>query len=61
MIWYIVHAVLTLLWDRVRLSGISPVPIRESTTTWRTVLNHYKDTLLACDFFTVKTIPQLEL
>ena len=40
----------------LRSHGISPRPIRKSTTTWRTFLNHYKDTLLACDFFTVETM-----
>jgi len=40
----------------LRRHGVLPVPRRRSSSTWRTFLNHYKDTLLACDFFTVKTI-----
>jgi len=40
----------------LRSHDIPPVPARKSTTSWRTFLNHYKDTLLACDFFTVETI-----
>ncbi len=40
----------------LRQHGILPVPYRRPTSTWRTFLNHYKDTLLACDFFTVETI-----
>jgi putative transposase len=32
------------------------VPARRSTTNWRTFLSHHKDTLLACDFFTVETL-----
>ncbi|MBW4436334.1 MAG: helix-turn-helix domain-containing protein [Pleurocapsa minor GSE-CHR-MK-17-07R] len=39
----------------LRRHGILPVPHRKSSSTWRTFLNHYKDTLLACDFFTVET------
>ena len=33
-----------------------PFQPEKNTTNWRTFLNHYKDTLLACDFFTVETI-----
>jgi putative transposase len=40
----------------LRRHGILPVPDRKASATWRTFLNHYKDTLLACDFFTVETI-----
>jgi hypothetical protein len=40
----------------LRHHGILPVPERRSSSTWRTFLNHYKETLLACDFFTVETI-----
>ncbi len=40
----------------LRSHGSPPVLARKRATTWRTFLNHYKDTLLACDFFTVETI-----
>ncbi len=40
----------------LRSHGIPPVPARKGMTTWRTFLNHYKDTLLACDFFAVDTL-----
>jgi hypothetical protein len=40
----------------LRRHGIPRVPQRQSASTWRTFLNHYKDTLLACDFFTVETV-----
>ena len=40
----------------LRRHGILPVPHRKSSSTWRTFLNHYKDTLLACDFFTVEPL-----
>jgi putative transposase len=34
---------------------MSPASVR-SSTTWRTFLNHYKDQIIACDFFTIETI-----
>jgi transposase InsO family protein len=40
----------------LRHHGMLPVPDRKSSSTWRTFLNHDKDTLLACDFFTVETV-----
>src|SRR5262249_44666715 len=40
----------------LRSHNLRPVLARRRTTTWRTFLNHYKDTPLACDFFTVETI-----
>ncbi len=36
--------------------GISPAPERESSPSWRHLMTHYKDQLLACDFFTVETL-----
>lgn len=35
--------------------GIQPAPQR-GRSTWRTFLNHYRDQILACDFFTIETI-----
>jgi hypothetical protein len=40
----------------LRRHGIVPVPTRTTFSSWRTLVNHYKATLLACDFFTVETI-----
>ena len=40
----------------LRQQGIPPLPERQRTSSWRVFLNHYKTTLLACDFFTVETI-----
>ncbi|MBK8034535.1 MAG: helix-turn-helix domain-containing protein [Chloroflexi bacterium] len=40
----------------LRRHGIPPIPQKQSARTWRTYLNHYKDTLFACDFFTVETV-----
>jgi len=37
--------------------GIPPTPERNRRgTSWRAFLSHYKDQMLACDFFTVETI-----
>ena len=35
--------------------GIPPAPQR-GRSTWRTFLNHYREHVLACDFFTIETI-----
>ena len=40
----------------LRSQGILPVPSRKVASSWRTFINHYKATLLACDFFTVETL-----
>lgn len=36
--------------------GISPAPERGSSPSWRHLMTHYKEQLLACDFFTVETL-----
>ncbi|HEX3051300.1 MAG TPA: integrase core domain-containing protein [Aggregatilineaceae bacterium] len=35
---------------------IPPAPEREPSPSWRHLMTHYKDQLLACDFFTVETL-----
>ena len=35
--------------------GILPIPERNSSPNWRHLMTHYKNQLLACDFFTVET------
>jgi len=37
-------------------NGIVPTPVRNGSIGWRKLMNHYKEQLLACDFFTVETI-----
>jgi transposase len=37
-------------------NGIVPVPIRNGSIGWRQLMSHYKEQILACDFFTVETI-----
>jgi putative transposase len=36
--------------------GILPAPARHGSLGWRYLMNHYKEQILACDFFTVETI-----
>jgi len=36
--------------------GIQPAPVRYGSIGWRKLMDHYKDQILACDFFTVETI-----
>jgi putative transposase len=40
----------------LRRHGIPPVPERDTSPSWRHLMTHYKDQLLACDFFTVETL-----
>jgi putative transposase len=40
----------------LRQHHIPPLAERKSSLSWHTFLNHYRKTLLACDFFTVETI-----
>jgi len=37
-------------------NGIQPAPVRNGSIGWRKVMEHYKDQILAGDFFTVETI-----
>jgi hypothetical protein len=36
--------------------GIQPAPVRNGSIGWRILMEHYKDQILACDFFTIETI-----
>jgi putative transposase len=36
--------------------GIRPAPVRHGSIGWRHLMRHYKQQLLACDFFTVETL-----
>jgi transposase len=40
----------------LRRHDIPPAPERETSPSWRHLMTHYKDQLLACDFFTVETL-----
>ena len=37
-------------------NGIPPAPQRGSSSSWRHLMGHYKEQILACDFFTVETL-----
>ena len=39
-----------------RKHGIPIAPLRKSSISWRHLMNHYKEQILACNFFTVETI-----
>ena len=36
--------------------GIPPAPERQPSRSWQHLMKHYKEQLLACDFFTVETL-----
>jgi len=40
--------------------GIVPAPVRNGSLGWRKLMTHYKQQILACDFFTVET-PWLQI
>jgi hypothetical protein len=40
----------------LRRHRIPPAPKRQPKTTWRSFLRHYRQQMLACDFFTVETL-----
>ena len=37
-------------------NGIVPSPVRNGSIGWRHLMKHYKEQILACDFFTVETL-----
>ena len=47
---------LTTVRNVLSRNGIVPAPVRYGSIGWRNMMNHYKDQLLACDFFTCETI-----
>ena len=36
--------------------GIVPSPVRNGSIGWRHLMQHYKEQILACDFFTIETL-----
>ncbi len=40
----------------LRRHNIPPAPERETSPSWRHLMTHYREQLLACDFFTVETL-----
>ena len=47
---------ITAVRNILKRHGITPAPVRFGSIGWRNLMTHYKDQLLACDFFTVETI-----
>ena len=40
----------------LKRAGIVPAPERRKSSNWRAFLRHYKQQMLACDFFTIETV-----
>ena len=49
-------ASLTTVRNVLDRNGILPAPVRYGSIGWKTMMKHYKDQLIACDFFTIETI-----
>jgi hypothetical protein len=47
----------TAIRNILQAKGIEPAPVRAGSIGWKTLMRHYKEQLLACDFFTIETIP----
>jgi hypothetical protein len=47
---------LTTVGNILRAKGIVPAPVRAGSIGWKTLMSHYREQLLACDFFQVETI-----
>lgn len=47
---------LTTIRNILNRYGIVPAPVRYGSIGWRQLMKHYKNQMLACDFFTVETI-----
>ncbi len=47
---------LTAIGNILRAKGILPAPVRAGSIGWKTLMSHYREQLLACDFFQVETI-----
>ena len=47
---------LTTIGNILRAKGILPAPVRAGSIGWKTLMSHYREQLLACDFFNVETI-----
>ena len=47
---------LTSIGNILRDKGILPAPVRVGSIGWKTLMSHYREQLLACDFFVVETI-----
>jgi putative transposase len=46
----------TTIRNMLKRHKVEPVPVRSGSIGWRQLMAHYKEQILACDFFTVETI-----
>jgi hypothetical protein len=46
----------TAIGNILREEGIEPAPVRAGSIGWKTLMRHYREHLVACDFFTIETI-----
>ena len=46
----------TAIRNVLKRHSIVPAPVRSGSIGWRCLMTHYKEQILACDFFTVETI-----
>ena len=51
---YIIHE--DTIGHILKRHGIPPTPQRKRSPSWHQLMTHYRDQLLACDFFTVETL-----
>jgi len=46
----------TTIRNVLNANGIEPAPVRAGSIGWKKLMRHYREQLLACDFFTIETI-----
>jgi putative transposase len=46
----------TTIHNVLKRHNVEPVPVRSGSIGWHRLMTHYKEQILACDFFTVETI-----
>ena len=46
----------TTIRNVLKCHKVEPAPVRSGSIGWRQLMTHYKEQILACDFFTVETI-----
>ena len=46
---------LTTIRNVLNRNGIVPAPVRFGSIGWRGLMKHYKEQIIACDFFTIET------
>jgi hypothetical protein len=44
-----------VIYEILNRNGIAPAPVRFGSIGWRWLMKHYREQVLACDFFTIDT------